>query len=432
MTHAYLLPHPPLALPGIGRGEEQKIAKTLAALDEVATEIAAIAPKTLVFISPHTTVYGDYFHISPGERATGDFARFGAGDIKMAVEYDIPLGEEIARVAKENNLPAGGEGEGDPALDHGVMVPLWYICQRYTDCKILRIAPSGMDAQAHYRMGQCIAIACQNLYGNAPTVLIASGDLSHKLADRGPYGFAPEGPAFDQAVCAAFQKRDLQLLFDDAYALRREAAECGLSPCMMLAGAMHRKEVQSRLLSYEGPFGVGYAVARLAVCPYRTLARHALESRVLGNAPSLPPGLPSALTGRQAGAFVSLHMDGRLRGCIGTIAPTCDNLALEIMQNAVSAGLRDNRFSPVTTEELPQLTYKVDVLAPPEPITGPEALDVHRYGVIVTSGIRRGLLLPNLDGIDSVPQQIAIACQKAGIHATDPIELQRFEVIRHE
>jgi AMMECR1 domain-containing protein len=112
--------------------------------------------------------------------------------------------------------------------------------------------------------------------------------------------------------------------------------------------------------------------------------------------------------------------------------PTTGSIALEIIQNAVSAGFSDPRFPQVTAEELPHLVYKVDVLMPPEEISGPEALDVRRYGVIVTSGGRRGLLLPDLEGVDTVEEQIDIARQKAGIPASAKLRLERFEVIRHE
>ena len=102
------------------------------------------------------------------------------------------------------------------------------------------------------------------------------------------------------------------------------------------------------------------------------------------------------------------------------------------MRNAVSAGLNDSRFEPVTEAELPYLVYKVDVLAAPEPISSPNELDVKRYGVIVTSGFKRGLLLPNLDGVNTVEEQISIARQKAGISENETIKLERFEVIRYE
>lgn len=163
------------------------------------------------------------------------------------------------------------------------------------------------------------------------------------------------------------------------------------------------------------------------------LARYALETYVrTGQRPAtLPDDLPEALTTERAGAFVSLHKDGALRGCIGTIAPTCENLAWEIVQNAVSACSRDPRFAPVREEELEALEYSVDVLGTPEPVENTDDLDPKRYGVIVSAGGRRGLLLPDLDGVDSVRRQLDIACQKAGIRANEPCTIQRFEVVRH-
>ena len=134
---------------------------------------------------------------------------------------------------------------------------------------------------------------------------------------------------------------------------------------------------------------------------------------------------------KRAGAFVSIHEHGRLRGCIGTIFPTESSVAEEIIQNAVSAAVRDPRFSPIREEELPFLEISVDVLGDPEEIGSEDELDVRRYGVIVSSGRRRGLLLPDLDGVDTVEQQVAIARQKGGIRPDEPVCLQRFEVIRH-
>ena len=145
----------------------------------------------------------------------------------------------------------------------------------------------------------------------------------------------------------------------------------------------------------------------------------------------VPEGLPEALMGQRAGAFVSIHKQGRLRGCIGTIAPTQDSLAGEIILNAVSAASRDPRLDPIRADELKWLEISVDVLGEPEPVASEDALDVKRYGVIVTSGNRRGLLLPDLEGVDTVSRQLAIARQKAGIGPKEKVSLQRFEVIRH-
>jgi len=145
----------------------------------------------------------------------------------------------------------------------------------------------------------------------------------------------------------------------------------------------------------------------------------------------IPEDMRKSFADKRRGAFVSLKKDGQLRGCIGTIQPVRQDLAEEILYNAVSAGTRDPRFSPVTPEELAQLVYDVDVLTEPEPIDSPDQLDVKRYGVIVQCGDRRGLLLPDLPGVDSVEEQISIARRKGSIGEQEPYQLWRFEVERH-
>ena len=162
------------------------------------------------------------------------------------------------------------------------------------------------------------------------------------------------------------------------------------------------------------------------------LARYSLETFVKTHKPAaLPENLPEELLNRRAGAFVSLHKDGNLRGCIGTIMATRNNLAEEILQNAISACSRDPRFDPVQEDELDDLEYSVDVLGEAERTFTIKDLDAKRYGVIVENGGRRGLLLPDLEGVDTPEEQIAIAKRKAGIRPEEKVTLWRFEVIRH-
>ncbi len=166
---------------------------------------------------------------------------------------------------------------------------------------------------------------------------------------------------------------------------------------------------------------------------YVRLARESFTAYTLrGEHIAIPEGLPAELTDQRAGAFVSLHEFGELRGCIGTIEATRDCLAEEIICNAISACSQDPRFPAVQPSELDNIVCSVDVLQPPEPIDGPDQLDPKRYGVIVTSGWKRGLLLPDLEGVDTVEYQIDIARRKAGIAPGAHCSLQRFEVVRHE
>ncbi|MDD5421688.1 MAG: AmmeMemoRadiSam system protein A, partial [Synergistaceae bacterium] len=166
--------------------------------------------------------------------------------------------------------------------------------------------------------------------------------------------------------------------------------------------------------------------------PYVRLARETVERYVSsGKRIAVPEYLPEEALTRRAGTFVSLKKFGQLRGCIGTISATEENIAKEIIQNAISASTRDPRFPPVSSSELKDLVYSVDILGDSEDIDSPEDLDVKKYGVIVSKGYKKGLLLPNLEGIDTVEEQISIAMQKAGIREGEKIRLQRFEVVRH-
>lgn len=165
---------------------------------------------------------------------------------------------------------------------------------------------------------------------------------------------------------------------------------------------------------------------------YVRLARNTVEEYVrTGKKIRRPAELPQEMLDGRAGVFVSIKKEGRLRGCIGTIQAVKPSIADEIIENAVSAACRDPRFSPIEPEELDKLTISVDVLGDTEKISSPDMLDVKRYGVVVTKGYKRGLLLPNLEGVDTVAEQIAIAKQKAGIGEHEKVDLERFEVVRH-
>ena len=436
---AYVVPHPPLIVPEVGRGGEKQIEATREAYLRVAREIAALRPETVILSSPHAPMYADYFHISAGERAEGSFAQFRAPQVRFRESCDTELVEAIERLAREEDFPAGTLGRRSSELDHGTMVPLYFIRQFCPEFKLVRVGLSALPLSEHYRLGQLIRRAVEETGRRA--VYVASGDLSHKLQARGPYGFAPEGPEYDARVMDVLERAAFGelLSFDEGFCER--AAECGHRSFVIMAGALDGASVKAERLSHEDVTGVGYGV-----CMFRPtgevadasgdawvkLARQSVESYVRRRKVlDVPDGLPEELTNTRAGAFVSIHKHGRLRGCIGTIAPTRKSLAEEIIRNAFSAATRDPRFPPIRPDELGQLEIHVDVLGDPEDIDSEAELDVKRYGVIVTRGFRRGLLLPDLDGVDDVATQVAIARQKAGIAPTEPVQLQRFEVVRH-
>ena len=465
---SFMVPHPPLIVPEVGKGGEKQVLKTIASYERVAVEIASLCPDTIVITSPHATMYADYFHISPGSRAKGSFAMFGASNVRFSEEYDEDLADKICEIADTHDFPCGTLGEEKSELDHGTMVPLWFIRNKYKGGKIVRIGLSGLPLTDHYRLGMFIREAAESL--GRRVVIVASGDLSHKLQDYGPYGFAKEGPQYDERIMDVMGGAAIGELLDFSEDFCDKAAECGHRSFVIMAGCWDGQKVKTDVLSHEDVTGVGYGIItfypeeesgerrfldnyldkqekelsdkRSASDIYVRLARLSLETYIRERRRiSIPKdislilqgeNIPDELLNRQAGAFVSIHKFGRLRGCIGTIGPTTGSIAQEIANNAISASTRDPRFDPITEDELPMLEINVDVLGDAEDIDSKEQLDVKKYGVIVsTRDGRRGLLLPDLEGVDTVDYQVAIAMQKGGIRPNEKYSLQRFEVVRH-
>ena len=456
---AVMVPHPPIIIPEIGCGEEVKIRKTSDSYRKAAEKIAEWRPDTVIVVSPHSVMYADYFHISPGTGAKGDFGQFRAPQVKFRVDYDTEFVKVLVQEAEARDIPAGTLGEREKRLDHGTMVPLYFLDQYIQDYRIVRIGLSGMPLTVHYELGECIRKTAELL--DREVVIIGSGDLSHKLKEDGPYGFQKEGPEYDERIMDVMGRGAFGELFDFSEDFCDKAAECGHRSFTIMAGALDGLKVKAERLSHQGTFGVGYGICTYEVTGndpqryfleqyrreqreaaerrkgsedlYVQLARETVETYVrTGKKIRVPEGLPEEMYSRRAGVFVSLKEEGRLRGCIGTITPVRRNVAEEIIENGISAAARDPRFHAVEPEELDRLEYSVDVLGETEEIDSPEELDVKRYGVVVSRGYRRGLLLPDLEGVDTVEEQIEIARRKAGIpEDAEDIRLERFEVVRH-
>jgi AmmeMemoRadiSam system protein A len=322
---------------------------------------------------------------------------------------------------------------------------------------------SFLSAAKHFRFGQAVRQAIDRVGRRA--VIVASADLSHRLSDDGPYGFDPAGPEFDHRVREAVASWDVEALLTMDDGFRERAGEDAVSSISFLMGALDGLRVRPRVLSYEGPFGVGYMVATIDILegegempyalaeraepepaqeepedivasagprhPLVRLARDAVEAYVREGRVLRPTSLALGDLPRRAACFVSLKTtDGALRGCIGAVEPLEQELPREVVRNAIDAATTDPRFLPVAPEELSDLMYSVDILAPPEPIQSLDELDPRRYGVIVRSGRRRGLLLPDIEGVDTAEQQVEIARSKALIAPDEPVEMWRFEVQR--
>ena len=255
---ACMLPHPPVILPQVGRGEEKKIAKTTESFMKAGELLAQLKPETIVITTPHSIMYRDYFHISPGESAHGDMGLFRAPEVKFDVKYDTELAGMISHMAEKNGIPAGTEGERDPELDHGVMVPLYFVNKLYKNYKLVRIGLSGLSLKKHVEFGRIIRDAVNET--GRRVFFIASGDLSHRLKPEGPYGFNDKGPLYDERIMDVMGEAGFDELLNFPDDLLENAAECGHRSFCIMSGALEGIDVKPERLSHEDTFGVGYGV----------------------------------------------------------------------------------------------------------------------------------------------------------------------------
>lgn len=450
---AFMLPHPPLIVSEIGKGREEDIIKTKTSYEKVIEEIENINPDTIIISSPHTKTYSDGFYISKGDSLTGTFENFGAKQVSFKEEIDNELVEEIEK-CNDENYKILYETRDDIELDHGTMVPLYFIRKRNIKAKIIVVGLSGLPLIEHYRFGMLFQKAINN--SNKRVVYIASGDLSHKLQTYGPYGYAKEGPEYDKQIMEVCGKAKFLELLKFKPEFLEKAAECGHRSFTIMAGTFDKLNVDSKEYSHEDITGVGYGICSfypqgenkernfyeqyliqeekrvISKDELVNLARKTIENYITKNITiTVPEDASDEITKNKAGVFVSLHKFGELRGCIGTFLPTKSSIAEEIIRNAIAAATEDYRFDRVTEEELKYLEINVDVLNEPVKINSIDELDAKKYGVIVYSGFKRGLLLPDIEGVDTVEQQINIARRKGNIEPDEEITIEKFEVVRH-
>lgn len=464
VVFAGVSPHPPIMVPAVGGKESDVVKKSKLAMLELGRRIKESGAQVLIMISPHGPVFSDGIAVNMNPVLTGDLAQFNAKEVTFKLENDLDLADSIIEQANSFGINTVGLTAQEAReygvrleLDHGLTVPLHFISEAGVDLPLVVIYMGFLSYEELYKFG----MAVKNAVGQSDkkAAVIASGDMSHRLIRKAPAGYDPRGLEFDHEMVRLLENGDVLGLLNIDRELTERAGECGLRPVIMMLGSLDGRQVESEVLSYEGPFGVGYIVAALKPCSdderfcygkkieenqrlkseqrkknegyLPSIARMALEQYARGKRLKISlKDIPDEFR-RKAGVFVSLKKNGQLRGCIGTVMPQYGNIVEEIIQNAVSAGHRDPRFNPLDKEELDELDISVDVLGAPESIDSKDKLDTIRYGVIVKAGRKQGLLLPNLEGVDTVEEQIRIACEKAGIRPGEDFKLQRFEVVRY-
>jgi len=441
-----IAPHPPIMVPEVGGEAIAAVRSSIEAMAEFTRRIVASGAETIVLISPHAPLDARAFVAYYSTKLHGDFGNFRAAETRVEFPLNRLLLETISKTAAEDeyevmNLKHLG-------LDHGTAVPLYFLDRNGWRGRVVALGYSFLANEDHLRFGACVRKAADTL-GQA-VAFVASGDLSHRLQLESPAGYDPAAHRFDEEVVDAFEDNAPQRIIQINPELRRAAGECGYRSLLVALGATRELPADCEVLNYEAPFGVGYLVAQLTNAKAEpskraapdlasegtdlpALARQAVETFVRTGKSIPPPVEPSPLLSARAACFVSIKtLGGELRGCIGTIEPLKENLAEELIANAINAATRDPRFDPVAAAELGDLRYSVDVLGAAEPAEFGD-LDPKTYGVIVEdeSGKLRGLLLPDIAGVDTARQQVDIAARKAGIGRKAAMKLSRFRVDRY-
>jgi len=439
-----IAPHPPIMVPEVGRDAISEVLGSIEAMAEFTRRITENRAETVVLVSPHAPLERDSFVAYKSSRLHGDFANFRAPETEIEFELDQELLDAITESAAEDGYSVSGL-DVRYELDHGSAVPLYFLQRNGWQGRVVTLGYSFLPNEDHVKFGNCIRRAIAAV--NRPTAFVASGDLSHRLKPEAPAGFNPAAKGFDEQVVNAIRENAPERIAEIDPALRGLAGECGYRSMLIALGVISGSPQTCDVLHYEAPFGVGYLVAQLtnaqrsaddfedvdkSEAELAALARRAVETYVRSGE-QIKPRADNELLRSRAACFVSLKTrDGDLRGCIGTIEAAKPTLAEELVANAVNAATRDPRFAPVAEHELQDLIYSVDVLEAPEPATF-EELDPTTYGVIVEdeSGFARGLLLPAIEGIETVQRQVDIAARKAGIPTGTPLKLSRFKVHRY-
>ncbi|MFC1899761.1 AmmeMemoRadiSam system protein B [Chloroflexota bacterium] len=373
---------------------------------------------TFIIMGPNHTGRGKPFSIMTG----------GLWETPLGqVEIDSDLGKKI--LAASSCL----EEDSDAHVhEHSIEVQLPFLQYFRKDIKILPIILSYSDGETYKKIGTELAEVLKD--AGEDVVIIASSDMTH---------YEPQESAREKD-----NKAIEAILNLDEDTLLERVAELGISMCgyapvvSLITAAKKMGATGAELVKYQtsgdttGDYArvVGYAgiiINGNEASPLAKLARETVELYVREGKMLRPESITPEMQDK-AGVFVSIYKYGELRGCIGTFESTQGNVAEEIVVNAISSAARDPRFSPVTADEISALSYSVDVLSHPEPVEGKEQLDPKRYGIIVEADVRRGLLLPDLEGVDTVEYQIDICRRKASIAANEPVQLYRFEVKRNK
>ncbi len=262
IVFAAITPHAPVLIPEIGKDNLKKLKKTEEALKKLEQEFYAAKPESVLVISPHGKILSDSFSINLNSNYVANFKEFGDFGVELGFKSDYMSIQEV-RAADETNQTVPLVLTSEAEIDHGFSIPLYYLTQHLKNIPIIPVTYSGLDYQQHFAFGQFIHRQLAKI--NKRFAVIASGDLSHKLIKGAPGGYSAEGKKFDKKIVELIKKKDIEGILKIDQKLVKAAGECGLRSIIVLAGILDSINVQPEVLSYEGPFGVGYLVCNFRV-----------------------------------------------------------------------------------------------------------------------------------------------------------------------
>ena len=456
ILNRYFLPHPPAAIPEVGKKTAEQLKTTIDGFLTAAKAIGDLSPDTIIIITPHGPCFNDFFYMPSQKRISGDFSAFGCKKLILGFDNDVELAEIIADHTKSRGLSAGFVDDiimkkrNIPYdIDHGVTVPLYFIAPYCKTYKVLPISVPEMNEKDLYRFGILLREAIQK--SNRNVIVIATGDLSHKHGEE----HGEIGKEFDKTFKKILLDEDVIGFLNFDRKLKENASQCSIDSIRVLLGTLDGFTFIPRILSYEATTNIGYLSAELT-CGKPTesifvhyldnrkemldkeafplkLVRYAIEEYLHGvKDPAIPQDTPDEFMDNCGAVFVSLYNNGLLRGCSGTVTPSCPELASEIMQSAIWAASKDPFASPITSGEIDDLSITVDIIHEPEEIINQNELDPAKYGIIVSCKEKSAVMLPNQPRIENIKDQIRAARENAGIHPWHRLKIKRVTVTRYE
>jgi aromatic ring-opening dioxygenase LigB subunit len=275
LSFASITPHPPIIIPTIGSEKDLKeVRKTIEGMEKLREEMKKAKPETLILISPHGPVGFKEMTLTQTQKLSGDFSNFGDSTSQFSFENDKEVCEKIKGACREQNIPLRIYNKEE--LDHGALVPLYYLAQSASrnrretktrnyakSFKIVPIAYSLLDNSWHFLFGKVLGKIVKD--SKKKIGIVASGDLSHRLTPYAPAGFSPRGKEFDEEIIKFLKEKNTNKILNMDERLIEEAGECGYKSIIILLGALDDLDWQPKILSYEGPFGVGYLVSYFSV-----------------------------------------------------------------------------------------------------------------------------------------------------------------------